>query len=95
MIDALGNELKKGDLVAFAKPTGSNARMHLAVVTDPQKNAIFSMYTYYIGDKLQKVYNTRQGVNVSSWKLLQFDAANDSLIRQIHAELKEKAAKYL
>ena len=95
MTDVLGNELKKGDLVAFARPTGSNAHMHLAIVTDPKTNSIFSMYTYYVSEELQKVYSTRPGRNVSSLKLLQFDAANDKLVREIHKELKEKAEKYL
>lgn len=91
MIDAVGNELFKGDMVAFAKPTGSNARLHLAVVTNPETHSIFSMYTYYIGEELQKVYHTRDGHNVSSWKILQIDPANDHLLNNIHAELKEKA----
>lgn len=95
MIDALGNELFKGDLVAYAKPTGSNARMCFAVIVDAEKKSIFSMYTYSLSGELQRVYSTRPGHGVSEWKLLQFDAANDTTVREIHAELKEKAAKYL
>lgn len=95
MRDALNNELYAGDLVAFAKPTGSNAHMHLAVVVDPARKSILSMYTYNVRGVLQKVYNSRPGYNVSSAKLLQFDPANDDLVNEIHEELKEKAKKWL
>lgn len=95
MIDALGNELYKNDLVIYAKPTGSNARLCLAIVVDPEKQSIFSMYTYSVDGELVKVYSTRPGVGVSSWKLFQFDPANDHTVHEIYDELKEKAKKYL
>lgn len=95
MKDMLGNELKAGDLVAFAKPTGSNARMHLAIVVNPEKGSIFSMYTYHVNGELQQVYNSRPGKNASLYKLLQFDAADNTLQREIHAELKARASKFL
>lgn len=94
MIDAFGNELHVGDLVAFAKPTGSNARMHLAVVVDTTRKAIFSMYTYYYKNELQQVYNSRPGYNVSQYKLLQFDPANDDLMNDIHDQLNVRARKW-
>ena len=92
MRDMLGQELSKGDLVAFASPRGSNSRQRIAVVVDPDKKSVFSLYTYRIGNELQYVYSTRPGHGVSEYKLVLLDR---DMYEDLYASLREKVAKWL
>lgn len=89
MTDKLGKELKKGDLVLYGYRSGNTGGICFAIVTNPDKNAIFSGgYAQGFGTSGDKLIRVADEHEISACPY------NDAW-RKKYEQLKEGASKWL